>query len=135
MLAEELKWSGSSKRFCKQCGRFLLDEYKEEICPDCQELNLFSEVKDYIRENDVRESDVAEHFGLPVTKVRRWIREGRIQYKGVQNGLYGGVHCQLCGKPIDFGTICPDCHRAHNIKGVATVEKAEDKSVMRFLNK
>ena len=65
---------------CKQCGRILNKMYRDEICPECKDLNLFAEVKDYIRENDVKEIDVADHFGIPVAKVRRWIREGRIQY-------------------------------------------------------
>ena len=66
---------------CAQCGRILNKVYKDDLCPECKDLNLFAEVKDYIRENDVKEIDVAEHFGIPVSKVRRWIKEGRIQYK------------------------------------------------------
>ena len=56
-------------------------------------MNLFAEVKDYIRENDVKEIDVAEHFGIPVSKVRRWIKEGRIQYKEGEN--ITPIHCQI----------------------------------------
>ena len=60
---------------CTQCGRILPDVYEEDdICPVCKEANLFAEVKDFIRENDVREMDVAEHFDIPVSKVRKWIR-------------------------------------------------------------
>ena len=34
---------------CKQCGRILNKMYRDEICPECKDLNLFAEVKDYIR--------------------------------------------------------------------------------------
>ena len=56
---------------CTQCGRILPDVYEEDdICPVCKEANLFAEVKDFIRENDVREMDVAEHFDIPVYSTR-----------------------------------------------------------------
>lgn len=120
---------------CRQCGRILPDVYEDgDLCPACQETNLFAEVKDFIRANDVKEMDVAEHFDIPVSKVRKWIREGRIQYKGEAGEAISGVHCQLCGKPIDFGTLCPDCHRMQGLKIVAQ-QYAKQKSEMRFINK
>lgn len=122
------------KRTCPQCGRYLNDTYQEELCPACIEINLFSEVKDYIRENDVRENDVAEHFNIPLGKVRGWIREGRIQYRGKDGKTLSGVHCQICGKPIDFGTLCAECHRLQNLQ-VVVKKYDEEKSAMRFLGK
>ena len=50
---------------CAQCGRILNKVYKDDLCPECKDLNLFAEVKDYIRENDVKEIDVAEHSVCP----------------------------------------------------------------------
>ncbi len=123
-----------NQKTCVQCGRYLDDRYPGEICPTCEEMNLFSKVKEYIRENDVRETDVAEKFDIPVSKVRGWIREGRIQYKGAGANAISGVHCQICGKAIDFGTHCPECHRAQGLQVVAQRYK-EEKSMMRFLGK
>ena len=37
---------------CKQCGRILNKMYRDEICPECKDLNLFAEVKDYIRSEE-----------------------------------------------------------------------------------
>ena len=119
---------------CKQCGHALSESYTQEICPRCQEINLFAEVKDYIRENDVREMDVAEHFDIPIGQVRKWIREGRIQYRGENGKTLSGVHCQICGKPIEFGTLCPECHRMQGLQIVAQ-QYADEQSAMRFLNK
>lgn len=122
----------STQKTCQQCGRYLNDMYHEDICPSCKEMNLFSEVKEYIRENDVKENDVAEHFGLSIGKVRSWIREGRIQYRGQDGKTLSSVHCQICGKPIDFGTLCSDCHRMQGFETVAR-QYQEEKSAMRFL--
>ena len=121
-----------NRKECKQCGRYLDILFEDDICPICQEINLFSEVKDYIRSNDVKEMDVAEHFNIPVSKVRKWIREGRIQYKSDMPGV-NKVHCQICGKAIDFGSVCPECHKLQGLEVVAK-QYSED-STMRFLGK
>ena len=120
---------------CAQCGRYLSMLYKEDICPECKEINLFSEVKDYIRSNDVRESDVAEHFGIPIKKVRDWIREGRIQYKDCGNNAISGVHCQICGKPIEFGSVCSECKKAQGLQIVAKKYGNAQEAGMHFLGK
>ena len=123
-------------KVCKQCGRYLNKLYNEDICPECKDMNLFSEVKDYIRSNDVRESDVAEHFGIPIRKVRDWIREGRIQYKTEDGkGSIYGVHCQICGKSIDFGNMCSECRKRHNLQVVGKRGQGDQKGSMYFLGK
>ena len=120
---------------CAQCGRILNKVYKDDLCPECKDLNLFAEVKDYIRENDVKEIDVAEHFGIPVSKVRRWIKEGRIQYKEGEN--ITPIHCQICGKTLDFGSVCPECRRKNGLHIYAKKSYSDDdiQSAMRFLGK
>lgn len=132
MLVKEKNFK--EQKLCTQCSRHLDERYPEDICPVCKEMNLFAEVKEYIRENDVKEMDVAEKFDIPVSKVRGWIRDGRIQYRGIGASTISGVNCQICGKAIDFGTLCPDCHR---MKGLQVVAKQyqEEKSRMRFLGK
>ena len=35
-------------KFCAICHRSLPENYEEEMCPACQENQLFSEVKEYI---------------------------------------------------------------------------------------
>lgn len=98
---------------CIICHRLLSDDYEGDICPHCQEEDLFARVKDYIRSNVVNEYMVAEHFHIPLRKVRNWIKEGRIEY--VENNTQiVGTKCQRCGKPVSFGTLCPDCMRLMN---------------------
>ena len=42
-------------RYCKNCGRVLSPTYEAELCPTCEENQLFDKVRDYIRKNDVTE--------------------------------------------------------------------------------
>lgn len=122
----------STVKICPQCGTQLHEAYPDELCPLCIERNLFSEVKEYIRSNDVNEQDVAEHFNIPVAKVRGWIKEGRIQYKGESKDSISGVNCRFCGKPIAFGTTCADCRRLEDLQIIASMKKNE-KGHMRFV--
>lgn len=133
MLVNHNTDENMGQRSCLQCGRYLNDAYVQDLCPACLEMNLFAEVKEYIRENDVKETDVAEHFGISPSKVRAWIRDGRIQYKGVGNSI-SGVHCQICGKAIEFGTFCPECHRMQGLQVLAQ-QYLEDKTEMHFIGK
>ena len=121
---------------CGKCGRELHESYPHELCPTCMEIELFSEVKEYIRNNDVHEQDVAEHFNIPIRKVRGWIREGRIQYKGDTTEKISGIYCRMCGKPIAFGNLCPQCHSLQQLQVVSSYKKPSDTAgEMHFLGK
>ncbi|MDD7404138.1 MAG: hypothetical protein SO170_01190 [Butyribacter sp.] len=122
------------EKVCPDCNQLLSELYPDELCPLCKERHLFNDVRDYIRENDVREHEVAEHFNIPISKVRGWIREGRIQYKGDTAKSITGVHCRICGKPISFGVTCAECHSLETLQVVAASKKAEAEE-MRFLGK
>lgn len=124
----------AERKNCTQCGRYLDIRYPSDICPVCQEINLFAEVKDYIRNNDVRETDVADHFNISIHKVREWIREGRIQYKGIDEKNFVPLHCHVCGKPIEFGSICPKCLSNQKLQVVLNQKQYEEAGRMRFLN-
>lgn len=126
--------SESKTKHCPQCGVQLNEMYPHELCPNCIEQNLFNEVKEYIRENEVREQDVADHFNIPTRKVRSWIKEGRIQYKGDDKDTISGLYCRFCGKPISFGVACSECHSLQNLQVVAAAQKKEDEA-MRFINR
>ena len=70
------------KKLCSNCGKPIARSQKETLCPDCLDNILYPQVKDYILHNNVTEIEVAEHFNIPLQKVRRWISDGRIEYKG-----------------------------------------------------
>lgn len=119
-------------KYCEECKKPLPLAYKETLCPTCIEQKLFHEVKEYIRENDVTEYDVADHFHIPHHKVKQWIREGRIEYKDEHLNMIS-MHCSKCGAPISFGTLCAKCMRQHDASGHSTAKVTTDNSKMRFL--
>ena len=122
----------TEEKQCARCGRVLNKLYNKELCPVCMEIELFHDVKEYIRENNVREGDVAEHFHIPLRKVHNWIKEGRIQYKEEKTEKIADLTCKVCGKPISFGMVCAECHSKQNLQVVTTWEKKDDDK-MRFL--
>ncbi len=122
-------------KYCEDCHQMLPAEYEFDVCPRCTEERLFREVRDFIRKNEVTEYDVAEEFGLPVKRVKSWIREGRIQYQqdGAMQSL--GNHCARCGEVVVSGEFCPKClEYMRRPKGTVVEDlDAFDESRMRFL--
>ena len=121
-------------KYCEICHRPLPLGYENDLCPVCKEEELFSQVRDYIRANDVNEYDVAEHFDISLRQVKGWIREGRIEYKTDQPVTITPLHCVSCGEPIAFGSYCQTCYKlkhtpkATYVKGSQNVENR-----MRYL--
>ena len=110
-------------------------KYEDEICPMCQERVLFNEVKEYIREHNVTEHDVSKHFNLPLSKVRGWIRDGRIQYRDGEQPMITGLHCLHCGKPILSGEYCVKCQRLlGGVKGISGEKNIHEDSRMRYMD-
>ncbi len=130
----------SNVKVCVNCGRRLVRSSENGLCPMCAEQELFNEVRDYIRANDVKDYDVAQKFGIPLNKVKEWIRQGRIQYKNdpTMKSVIMGNYCQVCGQPTNFGTICPKCmkeKKKENIQGVAIGKPQGDgNKKMRFMD-
>lgn len=123
----------NSYKYCEKCNRPLPLDFHDSLCPYCRSQELFSEVKEYIRENDVTEYDVAEHFNIPHYRVKQWIREGRIEYKDERLNTLTPLGCKKCGAPISFGTLCPKCQKALNVSGHS--RNPEDSGHIRFIDK
>ena len=105
----------------KECGYCLCPlplHYEDEFCPRCLDAKLFDKVRDYIRANDVNEFQVADHFSIPVRKVKDWIKEGRIEYRESGKIAITTVRCQRCGSNVVFGTLCTKCLKLLNGKKV-----------------
>ena len=65
---------------CEFCGQAIPRSSELTFCMKCQEMTLFPKVRDYIRQNNVNEFQVAEHFNLPLSVVKYWMKERRIEY-------------------------------------------------------
>ena len=109
----------SNIRECERCKRPLPEKYDRLLCPMCEEQELFERVKLYIRENDVNEYQVSEEFGIPLSKVKGWIKEGRIEYKDASSNTFSSNFCARCGERIAFGTLCSKCMRNEHRNGSA----------------
>lgn len=118
-------------KHCNHCQKPLSLEYEGELCPICEENELFSRVKEFIRSRDVTEYDVVEEFDIPLRKVKNWIKEGRIEYKELKE-VVTSWKCIACGEPIQFGSYCQKCYKLKTTpKATYNVKKGEDR--MRFL--
>lgn len=73
-------------KYCEHCGQAIPRSAEFACCANCQETILFHQVKDYIRENNVNEFQVAEHFGIPLRIVKHWMKERRIEYINPNRG-------------------------------------------------
>lgn len=125
-------FSFSEAKHCKNCNTVLPPESESSVCLTCADLLLFQDVKDFIRSGDYNEYDVSQYFDIPLTQVRKWIREGRIQYK--EDSLNNiTLHCQICGVQILFGTMCSKCTKAQNISGSSAIYPAFESGNMRHL--
>lgn len=122
-------------KYCEKCNRPLPLSYESTLCPDCINHELFAQVKDYIRTNDVTEYDVAEHFHIPHHRVKQWIREGRIEYKDERLNTIKTLYCKRCGAAISFGTLCSKCQKKDSFSGHSLSRSKEDDSHMRFITK
>lgn len=123
-------------KFCSWCHCPIPTDSESEYCDSCQESMQFREIREYVREHDVNEFQLAEAFELPLRQVKQWIREGRLEYKDEQHSMVN-LHCQKCGKSIQFGNYCPECNRAMlGVQGgFETLKAGSVDEQMRFYNK
>lgn len=128
----QAKYLFQTYKYCEICHRNLPLNYTESACPACSEYVLFQQVKEYIRAEDVNEYQVADRFQIPLQLVRKWIREGRIQYKETTKGKVR-MHCQICGAQVSFGSICPKCLKEQNTSGTVLKSYTTDPGNMRHL--
>lgn len=113
-------------KYCEICRNPLPLNYERDLCPACEREQLFREVKEYIRANDVTEYDVALEFNIPLHQVKQWIREGRIEYKEnhLNTSLNTQKKCIQCGAPVPFeNTLCSKCKRKQKNTPATPFEK------------
>lgn len=122
-------------KFCTWCHCPIPEDSETDLCKNCQASMEFREIRDYVREHDVNEFQLSEIFEIPLRQVKQWIREGRLEYKELQNTVVG-LHCQRCGKAISFGNFCPECNRAeYGVQGGFETFQGDADEQIRFYNK
>ena len=122
-------------KFCSWCHCPIPEDSENDLCKNGQASMEFREIRDYVREHDVNEFQLAEIFEIPLRQVKQWIREGRLEYKELQNTM-AGLHCQRCGKAIAFGNFCPECNLAeYGVQGGFETLKDDADEQIRFYKK
>lgn len=125
----------SNLNTCHSCGRALAKSYQHELCPSCLDRKLFNEVKEYIRQNRVNEYDVAAQFNLSLRQVKSWIKDGRIEYRyDDPDSALVSLHCQNCGEPISFGSLCSKCMRRSGSHSGSIGKSPSQTGHMHFLD-
>jgi flagellar operon protein (TIGR03826 family) len=99
-------------RNCPNCGR-LFNYIRTNLCPVCikEAEEEFQKVRIHLRDNpNISIIELAEDTGVEEDKIIQWIREGRIESKGLKEaplkcvkcgvGIYSGTHCAVCSKDL-----------------------------------
>jgi predicted amidophosphoribosyltransferase len=132
-------------RNCKICGKIFNHIGGEPLCPTCIKKmdDKFVEVKEYIYTHPgVGVQEVSEENDIPVSLIKKWIREERLCFS---EDSASGIECETCGTMIKTGRFCSKCkdHMANTLGNayqtkvpVVTIDKkVKDKDRMRFLDK
>ncbi|MCR5388412.1 MAG: hypothetical protein K6E56_04110 [Lachnospiraceae bacterium] len=122
-------------KICAFCQCRMSADYKVDLCPSCVERVLFAQVRDFIRSGDYNEYEVAQEFGIPLKKVKDWIREGRIEYKESPEKklLIDTGRCVVCGKPTLVESICRECEDRLHKRGFGFSDYRFEDGEIRFL--
>lgn len=96
---------------CEHCGRVFNSNGFFKVCPICMEKDEkdFSKIKEYLYEHPCAKIfDVVTDLDMPVKKIKRYLRESRLEIIEKDNHF---LFCEMCGKPIRSGQYCDECYR------------------------
>ncbi|MBN2794387.1 MAG: MerR family transcriptional regulator [Clostridia bacterium] len=121
----------SDVRTCSICGKEFDADSIKSLCYDCRKVDrhLFGIIRDFLYDNPgASVNDVVEHTGVTSSVVLKYLREGRLETVGEIKLL----NCEICGKPISYGTKCTDCQHKmdHSFQAVANVKERNTKQKM-----
>lgn len=114
MAADEKKLIfDETPRTCSECGgKYKFDGRGAYTCVECGHVTYddFGKIRMYI---DVHGPSpavaISEGTGVPVQKINRYLRQGRIE---IPDGSGEYIGCERCGEPIRYGRYCPACAAA-----------------------
>lgn len=96
---------------CEHCGKVFNSNGFFKVCPGCMERdeNDFTKIKEYLYERPCSKIfEVANDLNMPVKKIKRYLRENRLEIIEKNNHF---LFCEMCGKPIRSGKYCDECYR------------------------
>jgi len=90
---------------CPRCGRLSATLVRGQ-CGEClrQEHAQLRRVQALLADRGALPAEeIAAEVGVPVERVLRWLRDGRLFATGET------VRCRRCGRPVRFGVVCAPC--------------------------
>ena len=97
---------------CATCKRlFPYPGYGYILCPECRRTDeaQFQLVKKFLDQYPGSEGkEVFLATGVPINTLIKWVREGRLISS---NAINLGAVCDICGKPVCTGKLCPECKK------------------------
>jgi ribosomal protein L37E len=90
---------------CPRCGRLAAVLVRGQ-CAQClrEEHDQLRRVQAYLAQaGPASAEEIAEQTGVPVERVLRWFREGRLVASGE------AFRCRRCGRPVRLGVLCAVC--------------------------
>lgn len=98
-------------RNCRRCGKIMI-YVGIPLCEEClkKEEEYYEAVRRYLDEHprsSVRE--ISEATSIPAEVIMKFVRQGSLV--ALEN-VSGMLACEICGKPIKMGRVCPECAEA-----------------------
>ncbi len=133
-----------STKQCARCRKLFNYFSGPPLCVECRKEDDedYKIVRDYLYKNPgAKITDVSSETEVSVSKIRRFLKEGRLEIKDLENCF---LECERCGAPIKSGRYCDKCKRDLSTEmksaiNTAANNKATDtesaKARMRYLNK
>jgi flagellar operon protein (TIGR03826 family) len=124
--------NGMDFRNCPRCDN-LFRYLGRNLCSSCMktEEEEFDRVRIYVRDHEGTSIlEVSEATEISVTKIIRFLREGRLLSKGMD--MSGGIlTCESCGGSIEEGRLCKLCRAkfANEFERTAGKKPAETKPI------
>ncbi|NLY42399.1 MAG: MerR family transcriptional regulator [Clostridiaceae bacterium] len=110
---------------CARCGKLFTHIAGPPLCVKCREEDEkdFKKVKEYLYEHrGATVTEVATDLDIPVARLKRFIKEGRLEVIEDSNLL---IQCERCGISIKSGRYCDRC----TIELTKELKKAANESV------
>ena len=120
---------------CAICGRSFEASANVNTCKNCIEGDMsdFNRIRDYLYVHPkARIFEVSTNLDIPVPKIKRFLKEGRLEIIEKDNAF---LKCEKCGKPICSGIQCDDCMKqsAHDYKSALVGNSKKSKTKINYL--
>lgn len=130
-----LKNDYNRPRFCKSCEGVLVYKGLGEFqCEECGTLDYddYGKVRNYLENHrGAHAGEIAEATGVTHKAIREMIKENRFE---VVENRAGYIKCEMCGKSVKSGRLCPECEVLYHrkVEAEARNERKRNKNIAGY---